>query len=34
MGGQTDAMKTYRENQMKIGAGEAKLMSPTEAATY
>ena len=34
MGGQTDAMKTYRENQMKIGAGEAKPMSPTEAATY
>jgi hypothetical protein len=35
MGGQTDAMKTYRENQMKIGAGGGfKPMSPTEAATY
>jgi hypothetical protein len=34
MGGQTDAMKTYRENQMKIGAGGAKPMSPTESATY
>lgn len=33
MGGQTDAMKTYRENQMKVGAG-GKPMSPTETATY
>lgn len=33
MGGQTDAMKTYRENQMKIGAG-AKTMSPNEVAAY